>query len=393
MAVKNLFLFVLAAIAGAGAMWIYTNFFERAAPGPTAYQQFGMLTQATEAHPAERIVPSIETILEPGQELEISEYPVGEINIQRLGENTYWILHNLHAMTLYVGQNEVLLIDAADSLFADRLLDRIQEITPNPLTTLVYTHIHQDHIGGAGRLVKEMTRRGMSPLRIVASEAFVHESVAYQQQIPTPTETVKNGRATFEFDGETFIMATPVRWAHSGADSYIITPDKVITFIDFVHTNRLPLHDVSGVQNMRGYIDFLRHVMGEDWESGNFGHIQPGNRAGVQRTLDYFQDLYDIWFEVIPDHWSIPAYLKGKARNEWVAIWLRNTFNDVTEEMVIRAEPKWGKFPQWELAREHAEKVHWDGFLNYNFVDHPDIRPAFDPIPPTAESVERPTGF
>ncbi len=390
---KNIGLYALFLIIGAGAMWIYTNFFERAAPGPTAYQQLSKLTQATEADPAKRLKPSIETILEPSQALDISEYPVGEINIQRLGKNTYWILHNLHAMTLYVGDNEVLLIDAADFLFADRLLDRIQEITLNPLTTLVYTHTHQDHISGAERLVKEMTLRGMSPLRIIASEAFVHESVGYQQQTPMPTETVENGRATFEFDGETFIMATPVRWAHSGADSYIITPDKVITFIDFAQPNRLPIQDVSGVQNLHGYIQFLRHVMGEDWEISNFGHFQPGSRADVQRVLDYFQDLYDIWFDVIPDHWGIPAYLKGKARDEWAAIWLKNTFDDVTEEMVQRAEPEWGHLPQWELARDHALKVHWDAFLNYNFSDHPDIRPAFDPIPPTTEPVGRPTGF
>ncbi len=133
---KNLGLLALIAIIGAGTMWIYMNFFERAASGPTAYQQLTKLTQVTEALPAERIEPSIETILEPGQALDISEYPVGEINIQRLGKNTYWILHNLHAMTLYVGDNEVLLIDAADFLFADRLLDRNQEITLNPASML-----------------------------------------------------------------------------------------------------------------------------------------------------------------------------------------------------------------------------------------------------------------
>ncbi len=78
---KNLGLYALFLIIGAGAMWIYTNFFERAAPGPTAYQQLSKLTQATEADPAKRLKPSIETILEPSQALDISEYPVGEINI------------------------------------------------------------------------------------------------------------------------------------------------------------------------------------------------------------------------------------------------------------------------------------------------------------------------
>lgn len=101
--------------------------------------------------------------------LEISEYPIGEINIQKLTDNSYWILHNLHAMTLYVGETGALLVDSAESLFVDRLLERIAKITPNPITTLVYTHPHLDHIKGATGLVEALifltTRRSGRGLR------------------------------------------------------------------------------------------------------------------------------------------------------------------------------------------------------------------------------------
>ena len=107
--------------------------------------------------------------LEQDQMLEISEYPIGEINIQKLTDNSYWILHNLHAMTLYVGETGALLVDSAESLFVARLLERIAKITPNPITTLVYTHPHLDHIKGATGLVEALifltTRRSGRGLR------------------------------------------------------------------------------------------------------------------------------------------------------------------------------------------------------------------------------------
>jgi len=161
--------------------------------------------------------------LEQDQMLEISEYPIGEINIQKLTDNSYWILHNLHAMTLYVGETGALLVDSAESLFVDRLLERIAKITPNPITTLVYTHPHLDHIKGATGLVEAMDR--------------------YQQLVPRPTEIVPAPGGYFQFDDKRFKLATPVDVAHSTADSYVLFPDGVITFIDFVYANRMPLHD------------------------------------------------------------------------------------------------------------------------------------------------------
>jgi len=33
-------------------------------------------------------------------------------------------------------------------------------------------------------------------------------------------------------------------------------------------------------------------------------------------------------------------------------------------------------------GHDHALKVQWDGFLHYDFFDHPEIRPRFTPIKP-----------
>ena len=340
------------------------------------------MTSLTSELPGRDRVPLSETrALEMDQMVEISEYPVGEINIQKLTDKSYWILHNLHAMTLYVGEEEALLVDAPEDLFVDRLFDRIARITPNPVTTFVYTHPHLDHIKGANALIDKIRETGHEP-RIIGSDRLVEAMERYQQVVPRPTEIVPAPGGYFEFDGERFKLGTPVDVAHSTADSYVLFPDGVITFIDFVYANRLPLHDYSGVQNMTGYIEFLRHVAGEDWHLANTGHSNVSSPQDVARFLEYTEDLYDAWFEVIPDNWGVPQYLRGKAKGDFIAVWLRNTFDKVGYEIAAKLEPKWGHYPQFELALDHALKVQWDGFLHYDFSDHPDIRPDFTPIQP-----------
>lgn len=359
-----------------------------AAQGDHVFRPVSPIVEKTKPVGGREIVPISETVaLETAQMVDIAEYPIGEINIQKLTDNSYWILHNLHAMTMYIGENEVLLVDAAEDLFADRLLKRIAKLTDNPVTTLVYTHPHIDHIRGAQNLVDALAERGQS-LRIIATNQFVLTSKLYQQKIPQPTEVLSTPIDYFNFDNKKFKVATPVPVAHSTADSYVLFPDRVITFIDFVYANRLPLHAYSGVQNMTGYITFLRHVSGEEWDFANTGHNNISAPEDVRFTLQYTKDIYDAWFEVIPKHWGVSEFIRGKIKDDYIAIWLRNIFDEVAYEVAKKLEPKYGHYPQFELALDHALKVQWDGFLHYDFVDHPDVRPEFTPIRPTAQSVE-----
>ena len=259
-------------IALSGMVLMYWTRDAEIPAGEHVFRPVQPMTSRNQELPGRERIPISETVaLEQDQMLEISEYPIGEINIQKLTDNSYWILHNLHAMTLYVGETETLLVDAPESLFVDRLLERIAKITPNPVTTLVYTHPHLDHIKGAGGLVEALEARGQD-VRIIGSDRLVEAIDRYQQLLPRPTETVPAPGGYFQFDGKRFKLATPVDVAHSTADSYVLFPDGVITFIDFVYANRMPLHDYSGVQNMTGYIEFLRHVAGEDWTLANTGH-------------------------------------------------------------------------------------------------------------------------
>ena len=325
----------------------------------------------------ERVKPSITEKLKPGQVLDVLPVqPAGEFFIQRLTDRTYYVLANVYSLTVYVGDTGILLIDSPDTIPTEPLLAEIKKLTPLPVKALAYSHPHIDHIGGAERLKNALQQQGIE-LRIIGSANCAKEIERYKYSMFMPTEVIPNGRQTFEFDGQTFKFVTPGNWAHCGADSYIIPPDGVIQFVDYVYPAQLPMCDCSGAQNMTGYIEFLRYVAGEpDWQFANLGHANVGSRTDVERTLEYFKDLYTAMIGM----WKgfDPVWLQ-QFKHDITGVFIRNIFDAGAEQLTMQVQEKWSRFPHWEVSRDHAEKVMWDVVLNY---DHKrKIIPDFDPIP------------
>jgi len=118
----------------------------------------------------------------------------------------------------------VVLFDAPPAL-AGYIEPAIKEVTDDPITNIVYSHLHKDHIGAAGRLV--------TPDTAIYAEAGAAEYLQVKRDPgrPLPTEvfagkkTLTVGGRTFELQREDF---------HSlGGDVMVRMPEeKVVLAID-----------------------------------------------------------------------------------------------------------------------------------------------------------------
>ncbi|MFT5131966.1 MAG: glyoxylase-like metal-dependent hydrolase (beta-lactamase superfamily II) [Gammaproteobacteria bacterium] len=324
-----------------------------------------------------RVKASSTRKLKPGERVDIPYVPpMREWIVQRLTDRSYWFLSDQFAVTVFVGDRETLVIDAPDIFDMEAFVRQVALITPLPITTVVYSHPHVDHVGNAGKLAQVLKKEGIN-LRIIASENALREIKRYKNSIPTPTEIVANGHSEFQFEDRTFKYVTPVDWAHTGADSYIITPGGVLHIVDFFYPGRLPLAEVSGVQNMTGWIEMCRYVAGDpDWQLASLGHANIGHRGDVLRTLEYFKDLYTHAFDVFKGFQ--PEFFQQFAGQN-TGVMIRSMFDGGAEQLAQLVADKWHHLPQWEVARDHAEKVLWDVALNYNY--HERTLPDFEPIP------------
>jgi len=227
-------------------------------------------------------------------------------------------------------------------------------------------------------------------IQIVGSEQLASEIKKYGEPVVTPTDVVPRGSETFEFEKWTFKLVTPVNFAHSGADSYILAPDGVIKYVDFNYPGRLPLAYISSSQSITGWIEFLRHVLGEEWIFADLGHANVGNKADIQLTFDYLSDLYDAYFTVVAPVWEKGKYfepgLMVKSPDDSAGVFWENIVNVSAEKMAHEVYEKWKDQLHAEVIRSHAYKVFEDAFLHYNWSNNHGIRPDFSPIDPSSRN-------
>jgi glyoxylase-like metal-dependent hydrolase (beta-lactamase superfamily II) len=339
----------------------------------------------TDRAPGEWVEPSITRKLKPGQR--VIHEPVEDVDkiiIQRLTDRTYWVWSNVYSITMYVGDKGVLLIDSPENFPVEKFLQEMKQVTPLPVTTLVYSHVHVDHVAGAKVLHKALKEQGID-LRIIASEAATREIAVHKNNVLMPNDIIPDGYATFKFEGKTFKHTTPVNVAHTAADSYTITPDGVAHVVDFFYPGMLPLAQTSGVKDLTGYIGFLRHLLGDDWDYANLGHSNVGYKSDIEMTFEYHRDLYEVAFKIWP---GFGAEGLQSGRGQIPGVLIRNLFDEITTAMAEQMRLKWSHLPHWEVAWDHATMVLWDFALNWDYEgarksgNKDQAIPDFGPITP-----------
>jgi glyoxylase-like metal-dependent hydrolase (beta-lactamase superfamily II) len=308
----------------------------------------------------------------------------GKWYIQRLTERTYWMIRNAFASTVYVGDESVLVVDVSSSVDPAGMLAALRSFTELPVSTVVYSHPHTDHNAGAVRLQQLLAKQGRE-LRIVASASAAREISIHQNNVAPPTEVIPDGRSSFKFEDVDFILGTPVTSAHSAADSYVLNPDGVITYVDFNYPGRVPLGYISSSHNITGWVNFLRHVLGEDWNYAVLGHANIGYKRDILQTFAYLEDLYEACNTLILPNWatgeSIGEAVQKNGPGLTAGVFWGNYVEQSAETMARAVYPRWKHVAQSEVVRSHAYKVFEDAFLNYN-PEVGSVKPLFDAIAP-----------
>jgi len=281
----------------------------------------------------------------------------GKWYVQRLTDRTYWMICNAFASTVFVGDEGVLIVDASNTVVPEDMFAAIKRFTDLPVKALAYSHMHTDHVGGSYRLQRALKEQG-TELRIIASASAAREIKAHQNNVAPPTEIVPDGRSTFMFEKFEFVMGTPIVAAHSAADSYVLTPDGVVMYVDFNYPGRVPLGYISSSYNITGWIDFLRHVLGEEWQFANLGHANIGYKRDIEKTFAYLGELYDVFMTDIATSWAtgkaICDSLAANGTGLTAGLFWGNYVDQSAEYMARKVYPKWKHVGQSEVIRSHA---------------------------------------
>lgn len=192
----------------------------------------------------------------------------------------------------------VVVIDALGSpILAERLLAEVRRVTPKPVTHVIVTHYHADHIYGlqtlrqhgarviAHRSAGEYLNSDTARLRLEHSRREIAPWVNAQTVLVPPDQWL-DGDLTLEVGSTTFRIrhAGP---AHTPEDLVVFVPSEKVLFAgDLVFRNRIPF---VGQADSRRWIQALEHLLAFDATTIVPGHgpLSRDARKDMELTRDY----------------------------------------------------------------------------------------------------------
>lgn len=212
--------------------------------------------------------------------------------VQKLTENSYAAMVVAHNATFYVGKKGVMVIDTTDKGTAPGLISAIRSVTSLPITAMVYSHYHMDHVGGAQLIADEAKKSGIK-INIVASQAVADQIKRYGNRIPVPTQVLSDDGGTFEFEGTRVEILVPeLGGGHSPDNSFIYLPgEKVLHYVDILHPELLFPYFNLGAYDVLALNQSLQQTLDMEWDYVNGGHGNIGSKQDVKELIRYMDDL------------------------------------------------------------------------------------------------------
>lgn len=312
---------------------------------------------------AEQVAPSHQNTLQPGQN--IANYLQLQFDqpytLQKLSDNTYWVSTNFYSSLFYVGKDGVLLFDPLGTRQAVQVLQAISDVTDLPVTALVYSHSHQDHIGGANVIKDAASKRNLE-LRIIATDKTANQLKRFTKtDVPPVTEVISSPAGEFKFENLIVQVTTPELFLHSLDSSLFYLPtERVINIVDVVEPDDLPFTKFGGVIDIKSYRDSMNELLAMEWDFLNGGHFNVGTKDTIRGFLAYLDDVEAAVDTALSQIKPFYEYVNPETS---VVSWLVQRKADVTNDARKILEPKYGHFASFDdVVDSHISEVYQQRF-------------------------------
>lgn len=254
------------------------------------------------------------TVLPPNQ-----ARMVGPIKILNVRNNVYTLFGAGGNVTALVFPEGITLVDSGLEAQADNVLAALKTLTDQPVTYIINTHYHPDHVGGnlkiakSGRQVTGGNVVGSDPDVAMSAEIIGHENVLNRMLAakypadatpPTTYYTPILKLSTFYHGDAVQLLHEPA--AHTDGDSVIwFRGNDVLVTGDLFNTTNYPHIDVDAGGSINGEIDALNHIIDTafpEFRLENGTLIVPGHgRLCDVAEVAYYRDMVTIVRDRVQD--------------------------------------------------------------------------------------------
>jgi glyoxylase-like metal-dependent hydrolase (beta-lactamase superfamily II) len=212
--------------------------------------------------------------------------------LEQLGTGLYSVLANGYSSLFMVGRRGVAVVDAPPAL-GPMLQAAIARTTSKPITHLIYTHHHGDHIGGAGALPAGLTIIAQEEAaRRLAQPVKCLDCLPIANPRPRPTITFREQYTLDMGDGQRLEL----RYTgpnHTAGNSYVYAPaQKVLMAVDVIYPGWAPFDLLANAGDPSGWVRAHAEILAYDFTTIVAGHVtRNGTRADVETQAELIRDV------------------------------------------------------------------------------------------------------
>ena len=289
--------------------------------------------------------------------------PKKGVETRKVADGVFVVTDGVWQSAFAVTDAGVVVFDAPET-YAAKIRTEIAAVTSQPITTLIYTHAHNDHIGGSAAF-KDIT--GLEIVALTGVAEFLAEKNDPDRLKPTRT-----------FDDQLLLTGggtrIELRAAHYHSDEgdiiVYIPRARFLMAIDTLAPGYGPFMGFDLTSNFHEYLRVFDALLKYDFDVFVGGHLtHPGNRADVEVAREFTRDVYETVKRVhtktdLMGVFGDTATQIGGFDNKYL---LFNRFLDVvTERATAEIEQRWmGRLAGIDVfAEDHVRTaliyVRWD---------------------------------
>jgi glyoxylase-like metal-dependent hydrolase (beta-lactamase superfamily II) len=247
-----------------------------------------------------------------------------ESETTRIGDGVYQFRFRSHNNVFVVTSEGVVAFDPISSEAARLYAREIRRVAPDsPLLAIVYSHDHADHTTGADVLRTELGVQHDVP--IIAHEAARAKIEAAGNADQPPPDVTFSGLMTLWFGGRRLELHYLGK-SHSDNMIVALLPEERIAFaVDFVSNDRVGFQSLPDY-HFPDFFEALERLRGLDFDTIVFGHGPSGDRAAIDRQIQYYADVRNA---------VTAAHRRGLTEDEAAA------------QIRLPAYQAWGAYEDW----------------------------------------------
>ena len=203
--------------------------------------------------------------------------------VEEIKDGLYWVTEGAYQAIFLTTGEGVIVVDAPPSI-GENYLKAIAEVTNEPITHVIYSHTHKDHVGAMSMFPEDA-------VYIAHKEAADTLSKRNDPNRPLPTVTFED-EYILEVGNQKLELAYygPM---HEPGNIFIYAPNqKVLMLVDVIFPGWTPFKDLAMAHDVSEFLAAHDQVLEYEFDTFVGGHLtRLGTNEDVQIQKEYLTDI------------------------------------------------------------------------------------------------------